>query len=63
MVSQCWNIKNRLMIHSPTLTVGDTALTISAQSVKQIKNHMALSLQRMQELEEQVKVIPMMQVS
>jgi len=51
------------MIHSPTLTVGDTALTISAQSVKQIKNHMALSLQRMQELEEQVKVIPMMQVS
>lgn len=41
---------------------GKEALTISPESVEQIKKHMALSLQRMQELEEQIKVIPMMQV-
>ena len=41
---------------------GGTELTISADSVEQIKKHMALSLQRMQELEDQVRLIPVMQV-
>ncbi|XP_067932575.1 KN motif and ankyrin repeat domain-containing protein 1-like isoform X2 [Watersipora subatra] len=40
---------------------GGAALTISPESVEQIKKHMALSLQRMQELEEQIKIIPLMQ--